>query len=214
MKVHVMRSLAVAGATLGVVAIVAAAQSGGAPPAAIAKVAFVDSRVIMDRAPSRREAEALFQRETAPFETQVKTMSDSLQAMIAAYQKAEPSLAQADKDKRQKEIRDKQAEYQERTQKLQQQAQAREAELVQPILDQVRKVLDEIRAEDGYAVIFDLSAGAGTVVAYDKNLDITERVIGRLKPVVLGGPTKPDSSKAGTAGRPAPAGVRKPPPTQ
>ncbi|HJU72362.1 MAG TPA: OmpH family outer membrane protein [Gemmatimonadaceae bacterium] len=172
------------------------------------RVAFVDSRVIMDRAPGRREAEALFQRETAPFEAQVKAMSDSLNAMIAAYQKKEPALNQADKEKEQKTIRDKQAEYQERTQKLQQQAQARETELVQPILDQVRKVLDEIRAENGYAVVFDLSGATGAIVAYDKNLDITERVIARLKPVTLG--TKTDTSKAPT-GRPAPAGVRKPP---
>lgn len=207
MKLHVKHSLAAAVASLALVT-AGTAQTGGSQ---LGKIAFVDSRVIMDRAPGRREAEAMFQRETAPLEAQVKSMSDSLNAMIAAYQKAEPSLAQADKDKRQKDIRDKQAEYQDRTQKLQQQAQAREAELVQPILDGVRKVLDEVRAEDGYAVIFDLSAGAGTVVAYDKNMDITERVIGRLKPVVLGGTAKPDSSKAGTAGRPAPAGVRKPP---
>lgn len=209
MKSHVTRNFLAAAVCL-VMATAAAAQSS-AGGTALGKVAFVDSRVIMDRAPGRREAEAMFQKETAPFEAQVKTMSDSLNAMITAYQKAEPSLAAADKDKRQKEIRDKQAEYQDRTQKLQQQAQARESELVQPILDQVRKVLDEIRAEDGYAVIFDLSAGAGTVVAYDKNLDITERVIARLKPVALGGSAKPDSAKAGTAGRPAPAGVRKPP---
>jgi outer membrane protein len=208
MKLYVTHSLAAAVASL-VLVTAGAAQTGAATQ--LGKVAFVDSRVIMDRAPGRREAEAMFQKETAPLEAQVKSMSDSLNAMIAAYQKAEPSLAQADKDKRQKDIRDKQAEYQDRTQKLQQQAQAREAELVQPILDGVRKVLDEIRAEDGYAVIFDLSAGAGTVVAYDKNLDITERVIGRLKPVALGGSAKPDSAKAGTAGRPAPAGVRKPP---
>ena len=208
MKLHVTHSLAAAVASL-VLVTAGAAQTGAGTQ--LGKVAFVDSRVIMDRAPGRREAEAMFQRETAPLEAQVKAMSDSLNAMIAAYQKAEPSLAQADKDKRQRDIRDKQAEYQDRTQKLQQQAQAREAELVQPILDGVRKVLDEVRAEDGYAVIFDLSAGAGTVVAYDKNLDITERVIGRLKPVALGGSAKPDTSKAGTAGRPAPAGVRKPP---
>lgn len=178
----------------------------------VPKVAFVDSRVIMERAPGRREAEALFQRETAPFEAQVKTMSDSLQAMITAYQKKEPALSQADKEKEQKAIRDKQAEYQDRTQKLQQQAQQRETELLQPILDQVRKVLDEIRAEEGYAVVFDLSGATGAIVAYDKNMDITERVISRLKPVALGTPSaKPDSSKAGTAGRPAPAGVRRPP---
>ncbi len=206
MQLLVTRSVLV-GVVAMLLANVGAAQSGVS--AAALKVAFVDSRAIMDRAPGRREAEALFQRETAPFETQVKAMSDSLNALIAAYQKAEPALSAADKEKRQKEIRDKQGEYQERTQKLQQQAQARETELVQPILEQVRKVLDEIRAEDGYAVVFDLSGGTGTIVAYDKNLDITERVILRLKPVILG--AKPDSGKVGAAGRPAPAGVRKPP---
>jgi outer membrane protein len=210
MKLHVTQTLVVA----AVVALAAShtdAQTSGSSSTAVPKVAFVDSRVIMDRAPGRREAEALFQRETAPFEAQVKAMSDSLNGMIQAYQKKEPALNQADKDKEQKAIRDKQAEFQERTQKLQQQAQARETELVQPILDQVRKVLDEIRTEDGYAVVFDLSAGTGTIVAYDKNMDITERVIARLKPVALGGPTKPDTTKPGAAGRPAPAGVRKPP---
>jgi outer membrane protein len=210
MKLQVARTLVVA-AVVVFAASSAGAQTGSSSSSATAKVAFVDSRVIMDRAPSRREAEALFQRETAPFEAQVKGMSDSLNAMIQAYQKKEPALSAADKEKEQKAIRDKQAEFQERTQKLQQQAQARESELVQPILDQVRKVLDEIRAEEGYAIVFDLSAGTGTIVAYDKNLDITERVIARLKPVALGGPVKSDSAKAGTAGRPAPAGVRKPP---
>jgi outer membrane protein len=204
-----MQTLVVA-AAVALTASSAGAQTGSSSTAA-PKMAFVDSRVIMDRAPGRREAEALFQKETAPFEAQVKGMSDSLNAMIAAYQKKEPALSPADKEKEQKAIRDKQAEFQERTQKLQQQAQQRESELVQPILDQVRKVLDDIRAEEGYAIIFDLSAGAGSIVAYDKNLDITERVISRLKPVTLGGPAKPDSTKAGAAGRPAPAGVRKPP---
>ncbi|MGQ0538881.1 MAG: OmpH family outer membrane protein [Gemmatimonadaceae bacterium] len=205
MKYHVLLSLLCLTAA-GVNS--AAAQSSPAGGGAL-KVAFVDSRAILDRAPGRREAEAAFQRETAPFETQVKGMNDSLAALINDYQKAEPALSAADKDKRQKSIREKQAEYQDRTQKLQQQAQSREQELVQPILDQIRKVLDEIRAEDGYAVILDLSGGTGTIVAYDKNLDITERVIARLKPVPVTA-AKGDTARA-PAGRPAPAGVRKPP---
>src|SRR5688572_12995852 len=121
MKLQVPQTLMAVAAVLLTVN-TAAAQTAGPP--AVPKVAFVDSRVIMDRAPSRREAEAMFQRETAPFEAQVKTMSDSLNAMIAAYQKKEPALSPADKEKEQKAIRDKQAEFQERTQKLQQQAQS------------------------------------------------------------------------------------------
>ncbi len=60
--------------------------------------------------------------------------------------------------------------------------QQRQMELVKPIMDQIRKVLDDIRQEDGYAFILDAGSEAGVIVAADRNLDITEKVIARLKP--------------------------------
>jgi len=84
-------------------------------------------------------------------------------------------------------------------------------ELVKPIMDQIRKVLDEIRQEDGYAFILDAGSEAGVIVAADRNLDITEKVIARLKPVTASA-AKPDSAKSPAGPRPAPAGVTRPKP--
>jgi outer membrane protein len=88
---------------------------------------------------------------------------------------------------------------------------------VKPIMDQIRKVLDDIRQEDGYAFILDAGSDAGVIVAADRNLDITEKVITRLKPVPItaaspGAPKNDSGAKAPAGPRPAPAGVTRPKP--
>jgi outer membrane protein len=184
--------------------------SEAAQAQAAAKFAYVDSRVILQRAPGRQQAQSQFEREMNAWQAQVKVMGDSLRAMVSAYEKAESTLTAPQKEVRQKEIRDKQTEYQTRTQELEQKAQEREMELVQPIMTQIREVLDRMRAEEGYMFIFDVGASSGMIVAADKNLDITERVIARLRPVTTS--SKPDSAKPPPAGaRPQPAGVTRPP---
>lgn len=184
------------------------------------KLAFIDSRVVLERAPGRAAAEEAFKKETDGYRTQVQRMGDSLQTMAADYAKAEPTLTPAQKETRQKAIRDKQAEYSQRTQQLEQKAQQREFELMQPFMTHIREVLDAIRAEEGYTMIFDASSNSGVIVAVDKNLDITEKVIGRLKPIPVaaaGSAAPRDTGRAPAGARPAPAGVTRPPtkpPTQ
>jgi outer membrane protein len=140
-------------------------------------------------------------------------MGDSLQTMIADYQKVQTTLAANVREQREGAIRKKQDDYQKRAGDLDQQMQQRQMELVKPIMDQIRKVLDDIRAEDGYAFILDAGSEAGVIVAADRNLDITEKVISRLKPIAAGAPTaKPDSAKAPVGPRSTPAGVTRPKP--
>jgi len=175
------------------------------------KFAFIDSRIIVDRAPGRAAAEAQLQRETASLQTRVKVWQDSLQAMMADYRKAEATMTQAQKEARQKTISDKQADYARRADELDQQMQQRQQELSAPIMAQIRETLEAIRAEDNYTFIFDVAAG-GVIVAADKNLDLTEKVIGRLKPVPVS--SRADTSKAPLGARAQPAGVTKKPPTE
>jgi outer membrane protein len=180
------------------------------------KIAYVDSKVILSRAPGRQAAEDQFNKEMEASRGQVQKMGDSLQTMIADYQKAQATLAANVREQREAAIRKKQEDYQTRAGALDQQMQQRQMELVKPIMDQIRKVLDEIRQEDGYAFILDAGSDAGVIVAADRNLDITEKVITRLKPVPLTatapGTGKPDSAKAPAGPRPAPAGVTRPKP--
>lgn len=185
------------------------------------KIAYIDSKIVLSRAPGRQAAEDTFNKEMEASRSQVQKMGDSLQTMIADYQKVQTTLAANVREQREAAIRKKQEDYQNRAGALDQQMQQRQMELVKPIMDQIRKVLDEIRQEDGYAFILDAGSDAGVIVAADRNLDITEKVISRLKPVTAAAPgstarpgtaTRPDSAKAPLGPRSAPAGVTRPKP--
>jgi outer membrane protein len=179
------------------------------------KIAYIDSKVVLSRAPGRQQAEDTFNKEMEASRTQVQKMGDSLQTMIADYQKVQTTLAANIREQREAAIRKKQEDYQTRAGQLDQRMQQRQMELVKPIMDQIRKVLDDIRQEEGYAFILDAGSEAGVIVAADRNLDITEKVIARLKPVTAAAPSsgKPDSSGKSPLGpRPAPAGVTRPKP--
>jgi len=184
------------------------AQSAPAPTTP--KIAYIDSKVVLSRAPGRQQAEDTFNKEMEASRAQVQKMGDSLQTMIADYQKTQSTLAANVREQREAVIRKKQEDYQSRAGSLDQQMQQRQMELVKPIMDQIRKVLDDILQEDGYAFILDAGSEAGVIVAADRNLDITEKVIARLKPVTASA-AKPDSAKP-AGPRPAPAGVTRPKP--
>jgi len=183
----------------------------GAPALASAQVAqkfaFINSQAIMQSAPGRGEAELQFQKDMEMFRAQVAKLGDSLNLLQESFKKEEPALSPTAKEAKLKVLNEKQADYQERVQKLNDQAQQREAELMQPILENVRKVLDDLRAEGGYSFIFDVSAGS-FIVSADKNLDITDRVVSKLK---LAAPKVAPKATTGPASVPAGVTTKKPP---
>jgi outer membrane protein len=167
------------------------------------KIAFVNTGVLLDNAPGKTQAESTYARETRGYSDQLKKMSDSLNTMFSAYQKQEASLTTTQKESKQKVLRDLQQSLQDKQQQLAQQAQQRQNELMAPIMEQVKKVLDDIRTEDGYAMIID--GNPQLILSYDKNLDITDRVVARLKTVASTPAAKPGAPVS------APAGVTRKP---
>jgi outer membrane protein len=168
------------------------------------KVAYVQTSVLLDQAPGRAEAEAQFDKETGTYRDQIKRMSDSLNAMVADFQRRQASLAAAARETQAKGIQAKEAEYQRRTQELEQKAQGRQNELVQPILDKIKQAIEEVRAEGGYAMIFNADQGS-PIVAVDKSLNVTDRVLSKLKGTTAAAPRP-------SAVAPAPSGVTRPSP--
>jgi outer membrane protein len=169
------------------------------------KIAFVNMGAVLDNAPGRAQAESTYTRELRGYGDQVKKMSDSLNTMFAAYQKQEPSLTATQKESKQKALRDYQEQLQEKQQQLTQQAQQRQNELMAPIMEQVKKVLDDIRTEDGYSMI--ITGDPNLILSYDKNLDITDRVVARLRTVAatpsqVPKPGAPVSAPAGVTRKP------------
>jgi outer membrane protein len=190
-------TLAVLTLTLGVTA------NAHAQSAAQFKIAFVNVGVLLDNAPGKTQAESTYARETRTYSDQLKRMSDSLNTMFAAYQKQEATLTAVQKETKQKALRDLQEQLQTKNQQLQQQAAQRQNELMAPIMEQVKKVLDDIRTEDGYAMI--ITGDPNLILSYDKNLDITDRVVARLK-TVASTPAKTPGAQVS-----APAGVTRKP---
>ena len=168
------------------------------------KVAYVQTAALLDQAPGRAEAEAQFEKETATYREQIKRMSDSLDALVSGFQKRQASLAPATRDAQAKEIQSKQQEYQRRTSELEQKAQGRQNELVQPILDKVKAAIEEVRVEGGYGMIFNADQGS-PIVAVDKNLNVTDKVLTKLRGTTASAPAPRPSSTA-----PAPSGVTRP----
>jgi len=75
-------------------------------------------------------------------------------------------------------------------------------------MEQIQKIIEAVRVEENYAFILDAGSNAGIIVAADKNLDITDRIVARLKATA---PSKASAaSKVSGAPVASPSGVTRP----
>lgn len=202
-----MRSMFRAAAVaLGLMTMAGAAQAQGS---AAAKIGYVNTQALMEAAPGRVAAESLLTKEGQQYQVQLQKMQDSLNGLLAKYQKDEPTLSATAKKTRQDAMQSLETDLQGKNMQFQQQFQARQSEVMAPIQDVVRKVLEDIRVEDGFAMILDRTPGQTPILVADKNLDVTDRVVSRLRATAK--PSLPAAS-ATKAGAPStPAGVTRPP---
>lgn len=173
------------------------------------KFAYINSQVILQRAPGSAEVQAALNKERETALASVQKLQDSLKTAFDAFQKQSATMNPTQREQQERLFRDKQVEFDQRVGQMEQQVAQRQYELLKPMMDQIRNVLDAIRNEEGFAFIFDVGAESNLIVAADRNLDITERVIARLKPVSAS-TARPDSARAPAGARPNPAGVRPP----
>ena len=186
-----------------IVALALVATASGRSSAQGQKFAYITSNVLLEQAPGRAEAEAQFTKESVPFQAEIKRMSDSLNGMVAAFEKKQASLTPAQREAQGKEIQQKEASYQARAKEIQDKQNARQGELVSPILDRIKLAIEDVRVDGGYSFIFNVDGGS-PIVAQDKNLNVTDRVMAKLRSTpVAGAAAKPVVG----APTPAPAGV-------
>lgn len=202
-----VRATAFALALMGVAGV---AQAQGSSASAI-KIGYVNTQALMEAAPGRPAAESLLKKEGDGYQVTLQKMQDSLNNLYTKYQKDEPTLSAAQKKTRQDAMQSLETELQAKNLQFQQQFAARQSEVMAPIQDVVRKVLEDIRVEDGYSMILDRTPGQSAILVADKNLDVTDRVVSRLRatakpslPAASTAPQKPGASSS-------PAGVTRPP---
>jgi Skp family chaperone for outer membrane proteins len=185
---------------LAFVAVLLAAPLAGAQVAAGGyKIAFIDSRVIMDQAPGRAQLAEQFSKEMAPLEARLVAMADSDAAMIKKFTDDEPTMTPEQRASRSKEINDKRTAWRARSDSINGVANARREALEAPMRAILEKIISDTRAEEGYWMILDLAANPGFIVALDKNMDITDRILSKYKTAVA---TMPPGAPSPAAGGP------------
>lgn len=195
-----------------------------APAAAQSKIAYVDTRKILQEMPGRNQVEARYRTEVEALQGREKVMVDSLNAMVAAFEKDSATLTPAQRTERFGKLQEFDGRYRDTLQALQNEAQQKQGEMMQPLFDQIKIALEEVRRAEGVAMIFDMGAQANPIVAMDKNLDLSDKVIAKIRtmpavavpaPTPAAAPARPAAPAAAPATRPTgpvtqPAGVRRP----
>jgi Skp family chaperone for outer membrane proteins len=182
------------------------------PLAAQPKFGYVDSRRILQEMPGRTQAENALRVRIEALGAREKRMVDSLNAMMASFERDSSTMAQAERVARFTALQQYDGQYRDTLEALQAEAQQMQQEAMAPLFDQIRLALEDVRVAEGLAMIFDVGAQVNPIVAMDKNLDVSDRVIARIRAM----PAARAAEPAAPAARPPvgpvaqPAGVRKP----
>lgn len=166
-------------ATAPSVALGQGAAPSTAPPGPL-KIAFINSREILQRTPGYAVAESTYLKEVDGFRTEVQKLQQQLDSAVQAFDQQSIALSPAARQTKQRELQGMQQRMEKRTNELQDRARQREQELLQPIQARVQSVIQGMRAELNYALILDADAAGGLIAAADPALNITARVLQRL----------------------------------
>jgi outer membrane protein len=165
---------------VGIEAAEAQQRTGAAAPATQGtRFAFINSQKILAEAPGAREAQQTFEREMQRFRTEVDSLEQQLEQMRVDLERQQATLSPQVRQQRQEAMQQQFTTYQSRLGELERTAQRRQTELVEPIMQRISETIEEMRREGNYGMIFDASAGA--LITADPSLDLTDRVIARLR---------------------------------
>lgn len=151
------------------------------PQQAAARLAYVNSQLVLQQTPGYAQAESTYARELQGFQREVQRLRDQLDSNITAYQQRSIGLSQADRQAKEGEIRQMQQQLETRSNALRQRADERERELVSPLEERIKAVIEGLRAERNLAIVFDVAAPGNGIIAADRTLDLTPMVLQRLR---------------------------------
>jgi outer membrane protein len=172
------------------------------------KLGYINSQKILAQAPGAVEAQKQFEQEMSGYRGEIQPMEQKLEALqkelegqattlqtqMQEFEKQQATLTADGRQARERDLLQKQeafeqrrgeyqealVAYQQKRQELEQRAQQRQQALVEPIMKQVSQVIEELRTQENYSMIFDV-AGGTMLVAADPALDLSDRVLERLK---------------------------------
>ncbi|HMW34003.1 MAG TPA: OmpH family outer membrane protein [bacterium] len=154
------------------------------------KIGYADSQKILQSLKETETVQTKLQAEQERIYKQFQYMQDSLQTMQEDYVKNyrdNPLIKDNIKQTFQKGMEELAYLIQNSQQKYQEEMYKKQQELMAPILDKVKKAIETVRKAKGYDMILDSSPGM--ILAYDPQLDMTQKTIDELIRMATAAPT-------------------------
>lgn len=142
------------------------------------KIGYINSQQILANAPEAAAAQQQFDQEMQGYQAEIKQLEDELTGLQENLQRQQLTLSPEAKAAREQQLQARLQQYQQRSAQLQEIADQRRAELIQPVMDKVNTAIEAVRVAGSYHLILDLAAGS--IVAADPSLDVTQQVITQL----------------------------------
>jgi outer membrane protein len=145
------------------------------------KIGFINARAVLLATPGYAQAESTYNRDLAGFRAEVDKLQGSLDSAAADFEQKSVMLSATAKTAKRRELEAQRTKLEQRATELRDKAAQREQELLSPLHGRVNEAIESVRSEGGYALIFDVSANDGLIVAVDKSLELTQKVIDKIK---------------------------------
>ena len=152
-----------------------AAQQGGS------KIGYINARAVLLAVPGYAQAESTYNRELSSFREEVDRMQTALDSAASDFEQKSVMLSATAKTAKRRELERQRDRMEQRANELRDKAAQREQELLAPIHGRVNTAIEAVRTEGGFAIIFDVSANEGLIVAVDKSLELSQKVIDKVK---------------------------------
>ena len=145
------------------------------------RIGYINARAVLLATPGFAQAESTYNRDLIGFRGEVEKLQSSLDSAAADFEQKSVMLSATAKTARRRDLEEQRAKLEQRAKELQDKAGQREQELLSPIHNRVNEAIEAVRADGSFAIIFDVSANDGLIVAADKSLDLTEKVLAKMK---------------------------------
>ncbi|HET9952414.1 MAG TPA: OmpH family outer membrane protein [Candidatus Eisenbacteria bacterium] len=146
------------------------------------KIAFIDSDRIFSEYSKTQEAQAAFNREVQELSRTAREKKTEIDDLQRKLDQQSPMLSEAKRDQQTQALQQKISEYESFIQKNWGPGgdiSKLNEDYLRPIVDRVHRIVADIGNNEGYQLILD--AADGNVIYGDKTLDLTDRVLTRLK---------------------------------
>jgi outer membrane protein len=130
-----------------------------------AKVAHINVSELMESLPDMKAAKAQFDKLTAGYDAEYKTMVEEFRKKVAQYEKEATTVTDAVNETRSKELQDMQKRIQDYQDNATKELQGKQEAIYKPILEKAKAAIQKVAKAKGYQYVLDATVGGGVLVA-------------------------------------------------